>query len=268
MDYYEALGVSKDADSATIKKAYRKLASKHHPDKGGDAEKFKEIQTAYDTLSDPDKRAQYDTPDPFGTFNGDPFGQGSPFADIFGDIFGRRQTQAQRNPDSMGDVQITIEQAYSGTELVINVDGKTHVLNIKPGSRNGSRIRLHGQGHQRYKNLPPGDLVVRINVMVPQDMQIVESDIYQKIEVNSLEAIVGATKRIKHISGSVLEIKVPAGSQDGSRLRISRHGMPTPGAPEVKGHFYAIVSVSTPRISDKEHIEMLNKIIGDISKNG
>lgn len=268
MDYYQLLGVSRDADANTIKKAYRKLASKHHPDKGGDAEEFKKIQTAYDTLSDPQQRAQYDNPNPFGDMHGDPFGQGSPFADIFGDIFGQRSREAQRNPDSLGDVQVSLDQAYNGTELVINVDGKTHILNIKPGTRSGSKIRLHGQGHQRYRNLPPGDLVVRIQVDVPVDMQIVESDIYQSLEINSLEAIVGTTKRIKHISGKQLEIKVPAGTNDNSRLRISRHGMPQPGAPEVKGHYYAVVKISTPRITKKEHLEMLNKIVGELNKNG
>ena len=82
------LGVSKDASQQDIKKAYRKLAMKHHPDKGGDEQQFKQIQAAYSVLSDPDKRAQYDNPNPFEQFGGDPFGQDSPLGDIFGQIFG------------------------------------------------------------------------------------------------------------------------------------------------------------------------------------
>ena len=86
MDYYELLGVQPNATPIEIKKAYRKLAMKHHPDKVGDVEQFKKIQTAYDTLSDPEKKQQYDNPNPFENFRGgDPFaGQGNPFADIFG----------------------------------------------------------------------------------------------------------------------------------------------------------------------------------------
>ena len=84
MDHYQTLGVSRDADANEIKKAFRKLAMKHHPDKGGDEQQFKNIQQAYETLSDPQKRAEYDNPNPFS--GGDPFGQGSPFADIFGDM--------------------------------------------------------------------------------------------------------------------------------------------------------------------------------------
>ena len=95
MDYYETLGVTPTSTPSEIKKAYRRLAMKHHPDKGGDIDQFKKIQEAYDTLSDSDKRAEYDNPNPFGNFQGgDPFaGQGNPFGDIFGDIFGHRQRQ-------------------------------------------------------------------------------------------------------------------------------------------------------------------------------
>ena len=94
MDHYQTLGVSRDADASEIKKAYRKLAGKHHPDKGGDENKFKEIQQAYETLSDPEKRAEYDNPNPFRNFGGDPFaGRGNPFADIFGDMFGQQRSQ-------------------------------------------------------------------------------------------------------------------------------------------------------------------------------
>ncbi len=99
MDHYETLGVSKDANQQDIKKAYRKLASKHHPDKGGDQEQFKRIQGAYETLSDPNKRAQYDNPNPFEQFGNDPFADGSPFADILRDIFGQSgNRQPTKNP--------------------------------------------------------------------------------------------------------------------------------------------------------------------------
>ena len=130
MDHYETLGVQRDAGEKDIKKAYRKLASKHHPDKGGDQEEFKKIQKAYETLSDPQKKAEYDNPNPFGGQN--PFG-GNPFEDIFGDIFGQRR-QPQRPPRPMYRTQlnVTLRQAYTGSQqtLELNTPQGKKVINV------------------------------------------------------------------------------------------------------------------------------------------
>ena len=117
MDHYETLGVQRDATAKEIKTAFRKLAMKHHPDKGGDQDQFKRIQGAYEVLSDPDKRAQYDNPNPFNQFEG--FGGSNPFETIFGDIFGTRR-QPERNPDGVVDITITLLQAYTGTNMIVN----------------------------------------------------------------------------------------------------------------------------------------------------
>ena len=117
MSHYQTLGVSPQADAKEIKKAYRRLAGKHHPDKGGDEARFKEINEAYETLSDPQKREAYDNPNPFQ--GGNPFGQGSPFEDIFGDIFGgfrQQQRRPVRNPDGVCDVHVNLEEIYTGTQ--------------------------------------------------------------------------------------------------------------------------------------------------------
>ena len=162
MDHYQILGVSKDASQQDIKKAYRKLAMKHHPDKGGDEQKFKQIQAAYSVLSDPDKRAQYDNPNPFEQFGGDPFGQGSPFGDIFSEIFGGgfRRQQPQRNPDGRMDLNISLLQAYKGTNVVVNTGYATLDVTIPQGVKDGSNLRLSGKGPLRYTDLPPGDLLI------------------------------------------------------------------------------------------------------------
>ena len=223
MDHYLTLGVNRDADPKTIKLAYKRLASKYHPDKGGDAERFKEVQKAYDVLGTPDKKAEYDNP-----------------------------------------VQIPLSQAYSGTDLSINIDGKSRIITIDPGTRNGARVRLHKEGRQPDPNYPPGDLIIRLHIVIPEGMQIVENDIYQHIVINAIEAMVGCVKYIDHISGKKLSVKIPRSSQNGSRLRLSNQGMPYPGAPEVKGSLYVIVNINVPNINDPRHIQMLNSINEEI----
>lgn len=260
MDYYQTLGINRDADTKEIKLAYRKLASKHHPDKGGSAEEFKKIQEAYSTLSDPDTRQQYDNPSPFGQGQG-----GSPFGDIFGDFFNQhRQHRRQGNPESVGDVQITLQQAYTGTDLSIGIDGKSTIIEIAPGTRDGSRIRLHQQGRQPHAEFPPGDLIIRIHVDVPPEMGIKDNDLYQHVLVNAIEVMTGVSKMIDHVSGKKLQVKIPAGSQHGTRLRLSNQGMPYPGAPQVYGSLFVIVNIDVPRILDPKHIEMLNSINKEI----
>ena len=145
MDHYETLGVSKGASSKEIKTAYRKLAMKHHPDKGGDTEVFKRITGAYDVLSDPDKRAQYDNPNPFEGFSQGGFGN-SPFADIFGDIFGgRQQRRPAKNPDGVVDVGITLLQSYTGSDIVVNTGYASFNVRIEQGVDNGTKLRLNGK---------------------------------------------------------------------------------------------------------------------------
>lgn len=265
MDHYQILGVAKEATDTEIKKAYRKLASKHHPDKGGDAEKFKEIQKAYETLSDPNKRAQYDNPNPFEQFGSDPFGQGSPFADIFGDIFGGRGRRAapSRNPDTMTELFIDMQTAYYGRNVMFDLGYLRDSIDIPPGIRDGSRIRLAGKGQSKYPGLPAGDLIIRIRINVPDNMAIEQNDIYQRVNISSLQAITGADVVVDNAVGKPLSVKVPAGTQPGARLKLSNQGMPVPNSSHMFGNMIIIVEIYTPRVTDETHLEWLNKINGE-----
>lgn len=262
MDYYHTLGVNHTSTSEEIKKAYKRLASKHHPDKGGDEAEFKKIQQAYENLSDPQKKQAYDNPNPF-----EQFAQqgGNGFGDIFGDIFGQRQQRRQQgNPESVGDVQIPLAQAYSGTDININFDNKSKVITVDPGTRDGTRLRLHQQGRQPNPNFPAGDLIIRLHVLAPDGVQVVENDIYQHIVINAIEAMTGCTKEFTHISGKKLSVKIPSTSQNGSKLRLSSQGMPYPGAPHVYGSLFVIININVPNILDPRHIQMLNSINEEI----
>jgi len=168
MDHYSTLGVDKNAGSDEIKRAYRKLASQHHPDKGGDKAKFQEIQAAYDTLSNPDKRAQYDNPQPQfhggGGFNGAPPG----FEDIFAQMFGGgqhpfgnmfRQQQAPRNRTLNIQTSITLEDAFHGKDLIATLglpSGRDQTIEVKipAGIGDGTTLRLAGMGDDSVPNTP------------------------------------------------------------------------------------------------------------------
>ena len=194
MDHYETLGVQRDATEQDIKKAYRKLASKHHPDKGGDQEQFKRIQGAYEVLSDPDKRAQYDNPNPFNQFEG--FGGSSnPFEGIFGDIFGTRR-QPVKNPDGVVDVTITLLQAYTGTNMIVSTGYTQLDISIPQGTDEGDRLRVPGKGPVRIRELPPGDLFVRIHVDPPINWGRKGPDLFMRQNINVFDAITGCNVTI------------------------------------------------------------------------
>ena len=273
MDYYQTLGVSREADAATIKRAYRKLAGKHHPDKGGDIEQFKLVQSAYETLSDPQKRAQYDNPQPQyhqsrGPFNNHDVPPG--FEDVFSDFFDqhrRARQHNQRNADSVGDYTISLAQAYHGAELTLDLGYAQERIYVPAGTRTGTKIRIPNKGYQRYADKPPGDLIVRIHVTTPDTVVIDHDDIYQHVLINSIEAMVGTEVEIYHISGKKLSVKIPAGTQQDSRLRMRNLGMPNPASSNVHGNLYVIVNIQTPVIHKQEHIDLLNTLNKEIKQS-
>lgn len=254
MDYYETLGVNHTTTPDEIKKSYRKLASKHHPDKGGDAEQFKKIQEAYETLSDPEKKHQYDNPDPFANMGGNPFQQGgNPFGDIFGDIFGQRRQQQPRNPDAVIDINIELEESYRGIEEIIRTELGQFKLVIPAGTVSGTKFIMHGKGPVNYDNLPAGDLICRVHVHNRNNnWNIVGQDLIVRIQVDYFDAMLGSAVRFMHVDGKQLEVKVPKHTEPGSRLRLSGKGMPNPKRAGAYGDLYVLVEVKSPKLSDEQ----------------
>lgn len=259
MDYYETLGVNHTTQPKEIKQAYRKLASKHHPDKGGDAEQFKKIQEAYDVLSDPDRKHQYDNPDPYR-------GQVPPdFGDIFGDIFGR--ARPRRNPDGQINIEISLLQAFEGMDYHINFPGEELAIKIAPGTRHGAKLRLGGKANKRFADLPPGDLYINVLIREEVNWGRQEDDLYVNIVIDALDAITGCETIVNHLDGRKFKLKIQPGTQEQERVRLAGLGMTNPSNGKV-GALYAVVNIEVPNILDKEILTVLNTIREKRGNNG
>jgi molecular chaperone DnaJ len=346
---YDTLGVKKGASAAEIKKAYRKLAAKYHPDRnpGDDSaeEKFKEVQTAYDVLSDPEKRKQYDR---FGSTDGRPgfdprnfdFGRGGNFTitdlgdlgDLFGGLFGRGGTRVRRpEPERGADIEISVnvsfEDSLRGLETKIPVEVTTacrecggtgaepgtspvicpqcngrgvvaesqglfalsqpcprcrgngtvvekpcrkcdgsgrerrtrrYTVKIPAGVKDGTRIRLKGKGEIGAAGGPPGDLFVVTRVEPSKLFERRGADLVIEVPVTYAEAALGATVEVPTPYGGRVSLKVPAGTQDGHKLRIRGQGAPKLDG-SGKGDLIARLRVTVPKRLTKREREALEE---------
>ena len=263
-NYYDILGVDKSASESEIKKAYRKLAMQHHPDRGGDAEVFKKISEAADILTDKNKREEYDNPQPQGSpwsthgnfgFNGvDP-------SEFFRQAFGQQRQQPTRNRDILLEAAVQASDLYHGTAIQIQLHDGPQDITIPAGTRSGTKFRIQGKAPTPNVDLPAGDVILRIVAHVPPNTEIHGNDIYQQINVNALIAMTGGEIEIDHISGKKLRMKVPAGSQHGAQLRMSHQGMPDPRNNKIFGNMFVVIAIQIPQINKDDHIDMLNTII-------
>lgn len=265
-DYYKTLGVPRTATADEIKKAFRKLARKHHPDAGGDEAKFKELNEAYEVLSDEKKRALYDQ---YGTANENQIpqgwggGQGFNVEDIFGgggaggfggswaDIlesirhgegaFGGNwdfgggfggQPQPRRGQDMNVTLNVTFDEAFNGTEkrITVRIPGKsesdTHTVKVPAGAVDGGRVRLKGQGAPGENGGAAGDLLITTKIDAHPYFGRDKADVTVDLPINVAEAALGASIVVPTPDGEKIKVKVPAGTQDGKVLTIKGKGAP------------------------------------------
>jgi len=283
VDYYKALGVDKGASIEDIKKAYRKLALKYHPDRNPSdkkraEEKFKDISEAYAVLSDPEKRKQYDE---FGTdafrqkftqedifrnfdindiLRGFGFGnlggeftwyggsggrggrrpyttqrRAEPFGDLFGDqAYGQRETQPAKDLDIDYNLSITLEESVFGAEkkLALQKGNKTEEVNVKipAGISSGKKLRLAGKGISGPYGGPAGDLYLNIQVQPHPIFSRDGDDLYVERTVSFSQVCLGATIDVPILSGGSKRLKIPAGTQSNTKIRMKGFG-----APHLKG---------------------------------
>lgn len=286
-DYYKIMGVARDATQAEIKRIYRQLARKYHPDvsKAADAEaRFKELGEAYAVLKDPEKRAAYDqlgsnwkagqdfSPPPDWNagfeFSGDGRADGnsgfSPgdFSDFFEALYGRgfaggnqdRQAFNAQGQDHHAKVMIDLEDAYTGATRTITLERpeadtegrvsmRAHKLNVKipRGIRGGQHIRLVGQGTPGAGQSKPGDLYLEIGFRSHVHYRVEQRDVYLDLPVAPWEAALGAMVKVPTPDGMV-ELRIPAGSCAGSKLRLKGRGIPG----STPGDLYAVLGIALP----------------------
>lgn len=293
-DYYEVLGVSKSASDDEIKKAYRKLAIKYHPDKNpGDKEaeeKFKEATEAYEVLNDKQKRARYDQFGHAGVGGnaGNPFGGGNPFGqdgnfnfngqsfrfdfgggapggldDILGDLFGfgggARRRRAMRGQDFETQVIVDFKEAVFGTTREISApeSGKKIKVKIPAGIDDGMAIRLAGKGGAAPKDGEPGDLYVRVRVKPDKVLTREGNIILSEAVISMADAALGCELDVETVDGKVT-MKVPAGTQSGTPFRLSGHGVPMRADGDRGPHIVTII-VETPKNLSKRQRELLEE---------
>lgn len=234
MDHYQTLGVGKNATPEEIKKAYRKLASSNHPDKGGDTATFQRIQTAYDVLSDPQKRQQYDMPESqgfpgFGGPGGFHFNvNGMDMGDIFNQFFGGQgpfNRQRQQKPIFRTTVAVSLLQSYLGGQHSLNLQTQqgpiTANINIPKGVDNGNQIR--------YDNIIEGaSLIVDFRIHPDLKYERQGNDLYSPFKISVLDLIVGTQVEFLTISGKTFQVVVPKNTQPFMQLKIAGQGMPIP----------------------------------------
>jgi curved DNA-binding protein len=305
-DYYKILGVSKSASQDEIKKAYRKLAMKYHPDRNAGnkeaEEKFKEIGEAYEVLRDPEKRKKYDqlganwkqyqnvgygsgdfgfsnfggaSPGGGSTFYyegdlGDIFGSSAEgFSDFFRSFFGgtRRgdrsgfsnKQNVRRGNDLQTEIEITLAEAYSGTIRILNVDGEKLRVKTKPGAYTGQELRIRGKGELGSNGGQRGDIYIKIKVLPDARYSVNGNDLIRKTDIDLYTAVLGGNVEIDTFAGR-LNVKVPAGSQNGSKLRIRGKGMPVYGKPGLAGDLYVQLNVIIPRNLGTEELNLFKKL--------
>ena len=234
-DYYKTLGVPRTATADEIKKAFRKLARKHHPDAGGDEAKFKELNEAYEVLSDEKKRALYDQ---YGTANENQIpqgwggGQGFNVEDIFGGGGFGGQPQPRRGQDMNVTLNVTFDEAFNGTEkrITVRIPGKsesdTHTVKVPAGAVDGGRVRLKGQGAPGENGGAAGDLLITTKIDAHPYFGRDKADVTVDLPINVAEAALGASIVVPTPDGKKIKVKVPAGTQDGKVLTIKGKGAP------------------------------------------
>jgi curved DNA-binding protein len=292
-DYYETLGVPRDASAEDIRRAYRTLARKYHPDvnkEAGAEDRFKELAEAYEVLRDPEKRERYDRlganwragedvsgAQGFGDggFGGGfrdvhvDFGDGGDFSDFFENLFGARRGGARRGSAPFGGMamrgadqeavlDLGLEEVAAGGSRHITLgDGRDYDVRIPEGVGDGQRIRLAGEGGPGIDGGPSGDLFLRVRLAPHPRFRLDGRDLHVDLPVSPAEAALGATVPVPTLTGTA-RVRVPAGSSSGRKLRLRGEGMPARGGKH--GDLYAHVQIVVPKELDERERELYEQL--------
>ncbi len=283
-DYYKVLGLEKNAKPDQIRKAFRDLAKKHHPDKNPDnksaEDKFKQVNEAYEVLKDPEKKRKYDelgdswknysnnggrqSDFDWNQWSNQSRGRSSDsgnFSDFFESIFGSgfggaggrsRTSRAVRGEDMQASMDLTLEEAVKGTQRLVSIGGQSIKLNIKAGAKSEQVLRMKGKGSPGYNGGEAGDLLISLNVLKHPVFEVKGNDIYTDLYIDVLTAVLGGKVNLNTLDKAV-SISIPPGTDSGKTLRLKGAGVPEYGLPDKRGELYVRILVRVPKtLSEKE----------------
>jgi len=290
-DYYKVLGVKKDASADEIKKAYRKLAIKHHPDKNaGDKaaeDKFKEANEANEVLSDPEKRKKYDElgenwqqnqqyqqyanqgRGARGGFSTEEFyGDGGQFSSFFESIFGsgagfggarQRSSRPQKGENQEATITLTVDESFHGTSKQVTLNNAKLNLKFKPGTSQGQVLRLKGKGGPGYFGGENGDLLITVNIAPNPKYEVKGSDLYFDQPLDIYTATLGGKVTVQGIDKAVT-MNIPAGTDSHKTLRLKGMGMPVFGKTDERGDAYVRMVLQVPKHLSDEEKDLFTKL--------
>jgi len=274
-DYYDILGVSEQATNEQIKKAFKDIAKKEHPDRGGNEARFKEANEAYDTLKSSQKRHDYDTMRKFG---GSQQGGGQhPFfnEEIFGDFFsgfgggdmdfnsrfnftqpgGRSFRSSNRgNRNVQVRMALSIKEVMTENEKTINYklpSGRDEYATVKipAGVQHGVTFKFDGLGDDSIKNMPRGDLMVIMSVLDSDGYTRKGNDLYTDKTIDCFQAVRGSDFNLRTLDNNIIKVKVPSGTQHGTLLSVKGRGMPVHKTLNIRGNLYVKIHILIPQLS-------------------
>ena len=291
-DYYKVLGVDKKASTEEIKKAYRKLAVKYHPDKNPGnkhaEEKFKEINEANTVLTDPEKRRQYDELGDnwkyaqqggggFGgnrtgagqgrTYTSEEFedifggGGGSGFSDFFETIFGNRggRSRTATGTHYRADLEISLQDAYQGAEKIFELDGQKLRIKLKPGITDEQVVKLKGKGGPGANGGPAGDLLITVKVAEDPTIRREGDDLHMEAPIDLYTAVLGGKASIRTLKG-IIKIDIAKGTDSGKVLRLKGLGMPHYNTPGEFGNMYVKLQITVPKNLSERETELFKQL--------
>tara|TARA_B100002019_G_C21272445_1_gene603137 strand:- start:4027 stop:4833 length:807 start_codon:yes stop_codon:yes gene_type:complete len=268
MDYYNILGVTRNASDSDIKAAYRKLAMQHHPDRGGDSTQFAKINQAYEVLKDPARRAQYDNPQPQG-FGPNGFQGMGGFEDLFSQFgFNRRPPMQNKNVQIAHTIELL--DVFRGKSVITKYNlhsGRTETLeiNIPPGVKNNDIVNFRGYGDDSIPNIPRGDLILKIRVKKHPKWERDENNLMCICSVGVFDCILGCKIDLTTLDGSKLSINIPPATNSGTVLSVGGYGLPDVNTGK-RGNIYVKIKTTTPRIKSKNIVKQLRAIRDELNK--
>ncbi len=294
-DYYAILGVNREATDTEIKKAYRKLAMKYHPDhaKGDKSaeDRFKKISEAYAVLSDKEKRQQYDTYGSAGfqqRYSQEDIFRGFDFSEVFkefgfgganffggkgagsrfsfgGSPFGARHTGQMKGSDLMYELPLTLQEVATGTSKTISFQHKGRVENltvrIPRGMISGKKLRIAGKGEESAYGGPSGDLFIQSSVKKDPLYDTDGFDLFINREVKMTDALLGTSISVPTLDGRELNLKIPPGTRHKTKMRLSGHGLPHMQG-DTRGDLYVTILVDMPVHLTEKQEKLVRELAG------